>query len=92
MNPENGPDSSTDKHDDRSPEQIEADIEQQREQLADTVDALTAKLDVKAQAGAKVDEVRHRATTDSGKPRPELIAAGAAVVVAVGVLVCWRRR
>ena len=76
----------------RSPEQIQADIEQQREQLAETVDALTAKLDVKAQAGAKVDEVKHRATTDSGKPRPEVLAAGAAALVAVGLLVWWRRR
>lgn len=78
--------------DTRSPEEIEADIEQQRAELADTVDALTAKLDVKAQAGAKVDEVKHRATTDSGKPRPEVVAAGAAVVVALGLLVWWRRR
>lgn len=78
--------------DTRSPEEIEADIAQQRAELAGTVDALTAKLDVKAQAGAKIDEVKHRATTDSGKPRPELIAAGAAAVVAVGLLVWWRRR
>lgn len=85
------PGSDPQETDTRSPDQIEADIEQQREQLADTVDALTAKLDVKAQASAKVDEVKHRATTDSGKPRPELIAAGAAVLVVVGLLV-WRRR
>lgn len=85
----NGPDNGPDK---RSPEEIQADIEQQRERLAETVDALTAKLDVKAQAGAKVHEVRHRATTDSGKLRPEVLAAGAAVVVAVGLLVWWRRR
>ena len=84
MNPENGGQRRRQRHD-RSPEQIEADIAQQREQLADTVDALTAKLDVKAQAGAKVDEVKHRATTDSGKPRPEVVAAGVAALVAVGL-------
>ncbi len=47
----------------RTPEQIEADIEVQRRQLADTVDALSAKLDVKAQAKAKVDDAK--ATTSA---------------------------
>ena len=88
----NGTDNTDNGTDTRSPEQIQADIEQQREQLAETVDALTAKLDVKAQASAKVEEVKHRATTDSGKPRPEVLAAGAAALVAVGLLVWWRRR
>lgn len=76
----------------RAPEEIEADIEQQREQLAQTVDALSAKLDVKSQAQAKVHDVADRATTADGKPRPEVLAAGAAVLVAVGLLVWWRRR
>ena len=89
MSTENTPGGGTDK---RTPEEIEADIERQREQLADTVDALTAKLDVKAQAGAKIDDVKHRATTDSGNVRPEVVAAGAAAIVAVGLLVWWRRR
>ncbi len=42
----------------RTPEEIQADIEVQREQLADTVDALSAKLDVKSQAKAKVDDAK----------------------------------
>jgi MYXO-CTERM domain-containing protein len=75
-----------------TPEDIQADIEQQREQLAETVDLLTHKLDVKAQASAKVDDLKDRATTDDGKPRPELIAAAAGAVVLVGLLVWWRRR
>ena len=37
-----------------TPEEIQADIERQREQLAQTVDDLGHKLDVKAQARAKV--------------------------------------
>ncbi len=65
----------------RSPEQIEADIEAQREQLAATVDLLTDKLDVKS-----------RMTTDSGKPRPAVIAVAGAAVVATVALVWWRRR
>jgi Protein of unknown function (DUF3618) len=75
-----------------TPDDIQADIEQQREQLAETVDQLTHKLDVKAQASAKVDELKDRATTDDGKPRPELIGAVAGAVVVVGLLIWWRRR
>jgi len=87
----------------QTPEEIQADIEQQREQLAGTVDALTAKLDVKAQARANVDdakvttqakvaEIKGRATTDSGRPRTELIVFGATVVVVAVAIVVWRRR
>ena len=76
----------------RTPEQMEADIAAQREQLADTVDQLTAKLDVKAHAQAKVIDIKHRATTDSGRPAPPLLAAIGAVVVVTAALVWWRRR
>ena len=75
----------------KTPEQMEADIAAQREQLADTVDQLTAKLDVKAHAQAKVTDIKHRASTDSGRPAPPLLAAIGAVVV-VAALVWWRRR
>ena len=40
--------------DQRTPEEIEADIAAQRAQLAGTVDDLAAKLDVKSQAQQKV--------------------------------------
>lgn len=40
---------------------IKADIEKTRAELADTVDSLTAKLDVKAQAKHRVHEVEQRA-------------------------------
>ena len=75
-----------------TPEEIQADIERQREQLASTVDQLTHKLDVKAQGKAKVVELQDRATTPDGKPRPEVLGAAAAAVVLVGVLIWWRRR
>jgi len=65
----------------RTPEQIEAEIEEQRAQLAATVDQLTAKLDVKA-----------RLTTDSGKPRPEVLAAAGSLVAMAVALLWWRRR
>ena len=79
-----------------SPQQLEADIARQRDQLAATVDALHAKLDVKSRAVHKLEDLKDRATTDSGKPRPRVVAgaaAGAVVVLAlVGGLVWLRRR
>ncbi len=71
---------------------IEADIERQREDLAQTVDQLSQKLDVKAQAKAKAADVKDRATTDSGKPRPELVGAAVSLVAVVALIVWWRRR
>jgi small-conductance mechanosensitive channel len=75
-----------------APEAIEAEIEAQREQLAETVDQLTHKLDVKTQAQERAAELKDRATTDTGKPRPELVASVVGVMVMVGLLVWWRRR
>jgi len=98
----------------QTPEDLQADIEVQREQLAGTLDALTAKLDVKSQTQAKVADVKSqtqakvadlksqtqakvadlkdRATTTDGRPRPEVLALGATVVVVAAVLVWWRQR
>ena len=87
----------------KTPEEIQEDIEQQREQLAQTVDQLGHKLDVKAQSKAKVEDVKVQtqaklaeakdmSTTDDGKPRPEVIGAVAAVVVGIGMIIWLRRR
>ncbi|MDX6327366.1 MAG: hypothetical protein QOK15_3720 [Nocardioidaceae bacterium] len=87
----------------QTPDEIQADIEEQRERLAGTVDALSAKLDVKAQAKAKVDDakattsakvadLKDRATTAQGRPRPDLLVFGATVVVVAVAIVWWRRR
>jgi len=43
---------------DRTPEEIRAEIEQTRAEVGDTVEALAAKTDVKAQAKAKVEEIK----------------------------------
>ena len=130
----------------QTPDQIEAEIEVQREALAETIDALSAKLDVKAQAQARVEEVKQTAqgkvaqvkhtaqtkvaqvkgvaqttvgsaqagvgsasarigsgsgtarqvvrtgtVTPAGRPRPELVAFGATVLLATAVL-WWRER
>ena len=74
------------------PEAIRADIERTREDLAETVDALQAKLDVKTRAKDKAIAVRDSATTDTGKPRPEVIGATVAALLLVAGLVWWRRR
>jgi ElaB/YqjD/DUF883 family membrane-anchored ribosome-binding protein len=51
-----------DEQDTRSPEEIRADIENTREDLGDTVEALAAKTDVKGQAKAKVESVKEKVT------------------------------
>ena len=76
----------------RTPEQIEAEIELQRARLAGTVDELAAKLDVKSHAKEKVAALKDSATTDDGKPRPEVLAAVGSLVAMAVVLVLWRRR
>jgi hypothetical protein len=89
--------------DGQTPEELEADIERKRERLATTVDQLTAKLDVKShaqakvadvksQAKVKVAEVKESATTDDGKPRPEVLAVAGALVGAALLFIWWRRR
>ena len=91
--PEPGPDASI--------SDIEADVEQTRNELGQTVEALADKLDVKARAQEKVaetkervvdkaDSLRHAATDDPKRTVP--IAAIALLgAVAVGIVV-WRRR
>ncbi len=71
--------------DQRSPEQIRADIEETRRDLGDTVEELAAKTDVHAHAQAKAEEIKQTLSSNAGP----LIAAG---VVAIAVLVLVRRR
>lgn len=76
----------------RTPEQIQAEIEVQRQQLSRTVEELTDRLDVKARARAEVAHVKHSVTTRSGTPRPELVAAAGALLAVALVLVVRRSR
>lgn len=85
--------------DDPQVEALQADIERTREQLAETVDQLQAKLDVKARTSATVhdltDKAKERVVDPQGNPRPAALGAGGAVlagVVAVAAVVLWRRR
>lgn len=75
-----------------TPEQLEAEIALQREQLAGTVDQLAAKLDVKSRAKDKVASLKDSATTDSGTPRPEVLGAAGSLVAMAVVLLLWRHR
>ena len=75
-----------------TPEEIEADIARQREQLAGTVNELQARLDVKTRARAKAAELKGRATTADGKPTPQVIGGAAVALLAVVGLVLLRRR
>jgi len=73
------------------PDVIREEIERTREELAGTVDALHAKLDVKSQAKARIARAKDQATTDSGKPRPEVIAGVVGAVLLAAGLIWWRR-
>ena len=57
----------------RTPEEIRADIDQTREEVGDTVEALAAKTDVKAQARQRIDEVKGnaRAKVDEVKTKAQ---------------------
>ena len=73
------------------PDVIREEIERTRDELAGTVDALQAKLDVKSQAKARVTRVKDQVTTDSGKPRPELVAGVVGAALLVAGLIRWRK-
>ncbi|MDQ3588052.1 MAG: DUF3618 domain-containing protein [Actinomycetota bacterium] len=60
------------------PEQLRGQIGQTREDLGDTVEALSGKADVKAQASAKVGEIREKATNVAGEDVKHAAAAAKA--------------
>ncbi|BBY42977.1 DUF3618 domain-containing protein [Mycolicibacterium celeriflavum] len=90
--PEPGPEAGVD--------DIQADIEQTRNELGETVEALQAKLDVKERAKdkatetkervvEKADTLRHTATDNPKRTVP--VAAVIAILAVLGIVV-WRRR
>jgi ElaB/YqjD/DUF883 family membrane-anchored ribosome-binding protein len=91
--PEPGPDAGIN--------DIQDDIEHTRKELGDTVEALTAKLDVKERTKEKVAETKERVVdkadtlrhtaTDNPKRTVPVAAVVLIGVLAVGILV-WRRR
>jgi Protein of unknown function (DUF3618) len=96
-----GPELSSTKADaSRSPEEIRTEIEQTREELGDTVEALAAKTDVKARVHERVEETKEtitEKTPDSvqgaattvieklrANPVPALAAGGLALAFLIG--------
>jgi hypothetical protein len=75
-----------------TPQELEREVERNREELARTVDALHHKLDVKAQAQQRVTRLKESATTDDGKPRPAVLGAVGAAAAGIALLVWLRRR
>jgi len=75
-----------------TPQELEREVERNREELARTVDALHHKLAVKAQAQQRVTQLKDSATTDSGKPRPAVLGAAGAAAAGIVLLVWLRRR
>jgi len=61
----------------RTPEQIEADIERTRREMGDTVAAVAEKADVKTQAKLKVDEAKARVKEKVGSAKPDSAGDGA---------------
>ncbi len=82
--------------DTRSSEEIRADIEHTREELADTAAELAQRADVKARAHDKVEETKAKVShkVDEAKARPQRLGLAAAVVggLVVGLVVLRRRR
>lgn len=76
----------------KSPEELEAEIAVQRARLAEDVDQLTARLDVKSRARRQVARLKDAATTPAGSPRPEVLAATGSLVAIAIVLMVWRAR
>lgn len=67
--------------------EIQGDIEHTREELKETVDELTAKLDVGARAHSYADRVRGMVLDSDGKPRPEAILAAVGIIGVVILLI-----
>lgn len=68
-------------------EALREDVERTREQLADTVDELAAKLDVKSRAKESAHEFTQSAKESvvdpEGRPRPEVLALAGGVTALV---------
>lgn len=86
---------------DATPEELVADIEATRAELGDTVEALSQKLDVKAQARDSLEDAKQRgidvfqqtrdaATDEHGNLTPEARSIAIKVAAGVGVVVVLR--
>ena len=72
----------------RQPEEIRSEIEETREQLGETVEALAAKADVKGQAKAKVEDVKEQVRS---KPVVPVAVAVGVLAIGIGLFIASRR-
>jgi hypothetical protein len=88
--PEPGPDASID--------DLQSDIERTRDELGETVGALSEKLDVKARAEQTVQDTkdavaqRSHEVAENIKAKPAVPVGAVLAVVALVGLIVWRRR
>lgn len=76
----------------RSAAQIEADLDATAQRLSANVDALVDRLSPGNVAKRSVGGAKGLMTTESGRPRPEVIGAVAGALVGVAVLLWWQNR
>lgn len=76
----------------RSAEEIEADIERTRQQLAGTVDEIVERVKPANVARRTADSAKAQVLASDGSVRPDRVAIVVGVIVVVAVLVAWRRR
>jgi hypothetical protein len=76
----------------RTPEQIEAELERTRAELARTVDEIAERVALRNVARRAVGKVRAQFVDDEGRVRVGRAGALAASLVAVVALAVWRRR
>ena len=70
-------------------EDLQADIEKTREQLGETVEALSAKLDVKAHVKSSAEHTKDRAVASVSSNWPVLVGFATAAIVAA---IIWKKR
>jgi hypothetical protein len=73
-------------------EVLQEEIAQTREDLGETIEALTSKLDVRARTKQKAGEVKERATDVVQSKGPTLATVGAAAVAGLIVLMVLRNQ
>jgi hypothetical protein len=78
----------TEQQQQQTPEEIRREIEHTRRELADTVDALSHKANVKEQARIKKQEVQEHV---SSNPQPLMIAMGGGLALLLALWLIRRR-
>ena len=76
---------------DRTAAEIESEIEQTRQRLASTVDAIADRVKPANVARRGVDTAKAQVLDEHGQVRPERVAVVAVAMALVGLLV-WRRK